>query len=176
MLNSQTNLRWHFFVIVKGVDSQYTVTIVSNPAGTPVSGSTNTFDYPILSSVTLTCVVDPSPPADTTYQWDTGGCFTNGRHTFPTCFPGDKTTQSLTDTDLLAEDAGTIMCTANIDNTGYDSGPFTLRISGIHIMLVVTMWSSIYGYVILVVSVMSCYITLAVSSLITYLKYQKCML
>ena len=41
----------------------YTVTIASTPAGTPVSGSTNTFDYPILSSVTLTCMVDPSPPA-----------------------------------------------------------------------------------------------------------------
>ena len=40
-----------------GVDGQYIVTIVSNPAGTPVSGFTNTFDYPILSSVTLTCDV-----------------------------------------------------------------------------------------------------------------------
>jgi len=139
MLKSQTNLSRCFFVIVTGVDSQFTVTIVSNPAGTPVSESTNTFDYPILSNVTLTCVVDPTPPAGTTYQWNTTGCFTNGRHITPTCFPGNKTTQNITDTDLLAEDAGTIMCTATINNTGYDSGPFTLRISGIHIMLIVTM-------------------------------------
>jgi len=119
-----------------GVDSQYMVTIVSNPAGVPVSGSNNTFDYPILSNVTLTCMVDPSPPADATYQWDTTGCFTNERHSTPTCFPGDKTTQNITDTDLLAEDAGIIMCTATINNTGYDSRPFTLRISGIHTSIV----------------------------------------
>jgi len=116
-----------------GVDGQpYTVTIVNNPAGTPVIGSPNTFDYPILSNVTLTCMVDPTPPADATYQWDTTRCFTNGVHTSPTCFPGDKTTRSITDINLLAEDAGTVMCIATINNTGYYSEPFTLRVSGIH--------------------------------------------
>ena len=40
-----------------------TVTVVSSPAGTPVSESTNTFDYPILSSVTLRCMVEPLPPS-----------------------------------------------------------------------------------------------------------------
>jgi len=116
-----------------GVDElTYTVTIVSNPAGIPVSGSPNTFDYPILNNVTLTCMVDPTPPADATYQWETTRCFTNGLHTTPTCFPGDKTTQSITGTNLLAADAGIIMCTATINNTGYYSEPFTLRISGIH--------------------------------------------
>jgi len=120
-----------------GVDGQeYTVTIVSNPAGTAVSGSPNTFDYPILSNVTLTCMVDPTPPAGTTYQWETTRCFTNGLHTSPTCFPGDKTTQNITDTNLLAEDAGTIMCTATVGNIRYYSGPFTLRISGIHTSIV----------------------------------------
>ena len=117
------------------VDNQFTATIVSNPAGTPVSGSTNTFDYPILSSVTLTCMVDPSPPADATYQWNTGGCFTNDRHTTQTCFPTGQTTQHVTGNDLIAEDAGTITCTVTIGGVDYTSIPLTLHISGIYITI-----------------------------------------
>ena len=116
--------------MILGVDGQLTVTIVSTPAGTPVSGSTNTFDYPILSSVTLTCMVDPSPPASATYQWNTGGCFTNDRHDTPTCFPTGQTTQSVTGYHLLAEDAGPIACSVTIDGTYYTSDILTLRVSG----------------------------------------------
>ena len=112
----------------------FAVTIVSNPAGTPVSGSTNTFDYPILSNVTLTCMVDPSPPAGTTYQWNTTGCFTNDAHNTPTCFPTGQTTQNVTGNNLLAEDAGTITCTVTIGSVDYTSGPLILRISGMHVI------------------------------------------
>ena len=115
------------------------VTIVSNPAGTPVSGSTNTFDYPILSSVTLTCMVTsgdggPTIFTVTNYQWNTTGCFTNDRHNIPTCFPTGQTTQSVTGNSLLAEDAGTITCTVTIGGVDYTSGPLTLHISGIHVV------------------------------------------
>jgi len=106
------------------------VTIVSNPAGTPVSGTINTFDYPILSNVTLTCMVDPLPPASATYQWNTTGCFTNDLLTTPTCFPNGQTTQNVTDNNVTAEDAGTITCTATINGLDYTSGPTMLRISG----------------------------------------------
>jgi len=111
------------------------VTIVSNPAGTAVSGSTNTFDYPILSSVTLTCTVtasDGSTPTVTNYQWNTIGCYTNPAHNSgnPTCFPTGQTTQSITGNDLTAEDAGTITCTATIGGVDYISEPLTLHISG----------------------------------------------
>jgi len=117
--------------VILGADSQvYTVTIVSTPAGTPVSESTNTFDYPILSNVTLTCMVDPSPPAGATYQWNTGGCFTNSRRYYPTCFPHGQTTQSVTGYHLLAEDAGLIACSVSIDGTNYASDIFALRIAG----------------------------------------------
>jgi len=112
-----------------GVDGQFTVTIISNPAGTLVSGST--YDYPVLSSVTLTCMVNPLPPVGVTYQWNTGGCFTNGRITTPTCFPHGQTTQSVTGNGLLARDAGTVICTVTIGGVKYTSGPLTLRISGI---------------------------------------------
>ena len=108
------------------------VTIVSNPAGIPVSGSTNTFDYPILSSVTLTCMVNPTPSSSVTYQWNTTGCYTNAQFTpsNPQCFPHGQTSQSVTGNNLNAEDAGTITCTVTISGSDYTSEPFTLRISG----------------------------------------------
>ena len=112
-----------------------TVRIVSTPAGTPVSESTNTFDYPILSSVTLICIViadDNLPVSVDSYQWNTAGCYTHPNHNNgnPSCFPDGQTTQSVTDNDVTAEDAGTITCTVTISGSDYTSGPFTLRISG----------------------------------------------
>ena len=68
------------------------------------------------------------------YQWNTGGCFTNNAHYTPTCFPTGQTTQSVTGNSLLAEDAGTITCTVTIGGVDYSSGPLTLRISGIHVV------------------------------------------
>ena len=116
-----------------------TVNIVSSPAGTPVSGSTNTFDYPILSSVTLTCNIeadDGLPVTVTSYQWNTGECYTHPNHNNgnPSCFPDGQTTQSVTGNDVNAEDAGTITCTVTIDGSDYTSRPFTLRILGEQLM------------------------------------------
>ena len=106
-----------------------------NPTGTLVSGST--YDYPILSSVTLTCMVtssDGSTFTATNYRWDTTGCYTNSRINTPICFPRGQTTQSITGNNLLAKDAGTITCSATIGGVGMrTSGPLTLRISGIHV-------------------------------------------
>ena len=112
------------------------VTIMSNPAGTPVNGYANTFDYPILSSVTLTCMVVTSSNGSsftvTNYQWNTTGCYTHPAHNSgnPTCFPTGQTSQSVTGNDLTAEDAGTITCAVTIGGVNYTSGPLTLRISG----------------------------------------------
>ena len=76
-------------------------------------------------------MVDPSPPVSATYWWNTTGCFTNRAHWTPTCFPTNQITQSVTGNNLLAEDAGTIICTATIGSTSSTSGPFVLRVSGI---------------------------------------------
>ena len=75
---------------------------------------------------------DGSPFRVTDYQWNTTGCYTNPAHNNgnPTCFPTGQTTQSVTENDLTAEDAGTITCTATIDGIDYTSESFTLRISG----------------------------------------------
>ena len=110
--------------------------VISSPTGTPVSGSDNTFDYPILSSVTLTCMVDPLPVIDVTYRWNTEGCYTNSNYNggSPRCFPQGQTTQNVTDNDVTAEDAGTVTCTMIIYDIKYTSEPFTLRISGDLIM------------------------------------------
>jgi len=76
-------------------------------------------------------MVNPSPPGDATYQWNTGRCFTNGRITTPKCFLHGQTTPSVTVSSLLAHDAGTITCTVTIGGVGYISGSLTLHISGI---------------------------------------------
>ena len=115
--------------------SHTTVTIVSNPAGTAVSGSINTFDYPILSSVTLTCMVDHSPSTTITYQWNTTECYTNINYNNgePGCFPHNQTTQSVTGYSITAENAGTITCTVTISGVQYTSEPLSLRISGLYV-------------------------------------------
>ena len=88
-----------------------------------------------MSSVTLTCNVaagDGLPVTVDSYRWNTTGCYThpNRNNGNPTCFPINQTTQSVTDNDVTAEDAGTITCTVTISGSDYTSGPFTLRISG----------------------------------------------
>ena len=105
---------------------------IASPDGTLVSGSTNTYDYPRSSSVTLTCTLDPPPLTFVQYRWNTTRCYTNtnfnnGR---PRCFPRNQITRSVADSAVTEEDAGTITCTVIIDGKEYTSGPFTLRISG----------------------------------------------
>ena len=135
--------------VCTGVDGQFTVTISSSPAGVPVSGSTNTFDYPVLSSVVLTCMVNPSPSSTVTYQWNTTGCYThpNFNNGNPRCFPNGLTTESVTGIDLTAEDAGTITCTITINGMEYTSGPFTLHISGEQLSSVVICLISTYSLI-----------------------------
>ena len=97
------------------------VTIISTPAGIPVSGLNNTFEYRISSSVNLTCYTQPQASASATFMWDTGGC--------ATCFPSGQTTQIVTETSLSPDDAGTFTCTVTeSNNTNGSSDPFTLRV------------------------------------------------
>ena len=106
--------------------------ITSTPAGTPVGGSANTFDYPILSRVSLTCMVDPLPVISVTYRWNTTGCYTHSNYSRgrPRCFPHRQNLRMVTDDDVTAEDAGTVTCIMTLDGIDYTSEPFTLRISG----------------------------------------------
>ena len=85
-----------------------------------------------MSSVTLTCMVNPTSSSSVTYRWNTAGCYThpNRNNGNPVCFPDGQTTQSVTDDDVTGEDAGTITCTVMIHGVNYTSESFTLRISG----------------------------------------------
>ena len=116
-------------IVFAVVDIEIAVTIVSSPPGTPVIGSANTYDYPILSSVFLTCVMYPIPSEFVTYQWNTEGCYVNDDDE-RWCFPAGKTAETVRVNNLLAKDAGTITCTATVHGENYTSDNFTLRISG----------------------------------------------
>ena len=108
---------------------------MSHPAGMPVSGQPNTFDYPILSNVTLSCLVTSTEGSIftvTSYQWNTTLCYSNTafNNGNPSCFPHGQTTQNVTGTELTAEDAGTVSCIVTIGEVNYNSLPLTVRISG----------------------------------------------
>ena len=118
-----------------GVNNQFTVSIINNPRGAPFSGSNNTFEYRILTSLILTCNVtsnDNSSFTVTSYQWNTEGCYTNPNFNNgnPRCFPHGQSTQNVSDSILTAEDAGNISCTVTISGNSYTSDPITLRITG----------------------------------------------
>ena len=87
-------------------------------------------------------MVEPSSLTVTSYQWNTDDCYTNTQFTpsNPECFPHGQTTQTVSDDDLNAEDAGTITCTVTISGSDYTSEPFTLRISGEQLVLCINMY------------------------------------
>ena len=110
------------------------VRIIRSPSGVQVGD--NTYDYDILSNVTLICAAFLSDSDTVTnYQWNTTGCYTNPAQNSgnPTCFPTEDSgfPGIVTGFGLTAVDAGTITCTATINNYNYTSEPLTLRISGI---------------------------------------------
>ena len=113
-----------------------TVSIVSNPVGTPVIGLNNTFGYPILSNVTLTCMVHLLSLNTITYHWNTEECYTNINYNsgHPSCFPHGQTTQSVTGNALTAEDSGTITCSVTVGGEVYTSDPITLHVIGEYIL------------------------------------------
>ena len=110
------------------------VTIVTDPEGTPVNGSNNTFDYPILTRVSLLCMattVDGSPVTVTSYSWTATNCYNRtGGVRNPCFYSGGHTGYNITDNSVLAQDAGTVTCTVTIGSVSFTSDPLTLRISG----------------------------------------------
>jgi len=95
--------------------------IVSDPAGIQVSGSNNTFTYPILSDVTLMCITTPPPSASASFEWSVQGC--------AGCFPDGETDQNITGNNLTPRNAGTFNCSVNDGGGTFYSDPFALHIS-----------------------------------------------
>ena len=110
------------------------ISIISSPVGTPVNGSNNTFDYPILTNVSLMCIVttpDGSPITATSYSWTATNCYNHtGGVQSPCFYSGGLITGNITGYSLLAPDAGTVTCTATITGVDFTSDPLTLRIAG----------------------------------------------
>ena len=132
---------YHFFInfYFVGDDDAPIVTIVANPPGTQVDGQPNTYDYPVVSSVTLICVVTTPPDGSTmtvdSYSWNAINCYNHpyrGGVDDPCFYSGGCTGQNITGYDLQAPDAGTVTCTAIIGGNNCTSSPLTLRISGEH--------------------------------------------
>ena len=120
------------FVYLTGLNIN--VTIVTDPEGTPVNGSKNKFDYPILTSVSLLCMAtmpDGSPVTVTSYSWTATNCYDHTGGINDPCFYGDgRTGYNITENSLLAPDAGTVTCTVTVDGVNFTSDPLTLRVSG----------------------------------------------
>ena len=111
----------------------FIVSVVTDPAGIPVGGQPSTFDYPILSNVTLTCNVAATGASAnvTSYRWTATNCYDHIGGIQDLCFySGGLTGQNISGSDLLAQDAGDVSCTATIDGSNYTSDPLTFQISG----------------------------------------------
>ena len=125
-----------------------TVTIVTEPEGTPVNGSNNTFDYPILTSVSLMCIVTipgVSSITATSYSWTATDCYNRtGGVQSPCFYSGCRTGNIITGDSLLAPDAGTVTCTATIAGVDITSDPLTLRISSKHLMYLMIKLYAVY--------------------------------
>ena len=124
--------------IYVGVNVQ-SINIVTNPIGLPVAGQINTFDYPILTNVTLMCIVASSNGSLVTaisYNWMATDCYSNTVGGTKNCFYSrSHARQNFTGYDLLAKDAGTVECEAIIDEEACYS-QLTLRVSGTLLVLV----------------------------------------
>ena len=115
-------------------DLKINVTIVTDPEGTPVNGSNNTFDYPLLTNVSLLCMATTSDGSLVTvnsYSWTATNCYNRtGGVQIPCFYSSGRTGYNITGDNLLASDAGTVICTATFGGFDFTSDPLTLRISG----------------------------------------------
>jgi len=57
------------------------------------------------------------------------------------CFPAGQTTQSVTGSNLIADDAGGIVCAVTIGGVDYGSDLFTVRVSGMCACIYLVLWS-----------------------------------
>ena len=108
---------WYTLLILSSVD--YTVTVVSDPPGVPVDGVNNSFGYLAGSSVKLTCLVIPTPPAYTPshYNWNcSAGCSDN---------TGMEQIVNFTGSESEA-----FHCSITINSMTYDSGSYELQLLG----------------------------------------------
>ena len=111
------------------------IDVVSVPPGTPVNGSTNTFDYPLFSNVSLVCALTSIADGSSVYSsmkfWQFQNCYTHNSGVMDPCFyNGYPNGESLYGYNILAQDAGSTRCYAGHNLGFYVSDIFTFRVSG----------------------------------------------
>ena len=94
--------------------------MISDPPGSFINGSDNSFGYLVGSNVNLTCLVTPTPPSDSEYSWS---CSTG-------CFVDMEIEQSVNVSGLEVTDEGVLNCSVMIDGIEFVSSLFQLVISG----------------------------------------------
>ena len=109
------------------------VTVISDPNSIPITGLNNTFDYPILRSISLLCMATTADGSSFTvdsYNWNAADCYNRTGGVQDPCFYSGSQAYNVTGMNLLAQDAGTATCSVIVDGAKFTSDPFTLRISG----------------------------------------------
>ena len=98
----------------------YHVSIITDPPGFPVDENNNTIEYLIGSDLNLTCLVTPTPPANSEFSWN---CSTG-------CFADMRMEQTINVTNLNAMDSGSITCSLTVGDLDYHSEPLDLLVTG----------------------------------------------
>ena len=97
----------------------YDPTIISDPE---VYGNRSVFEFTAGSNITLTCMIDSTPPSDSKFSW----CSAND------CSMNQE--QSIELTDLKITDGGKFNCSLIVDDFKYTSKVIELRVfSKLHI-------------------------------------------
>ena len=78
----------------------------------------------------MATTADGSPVTLTSYRWTATDCYNHTGGVQDPCFYSSHTEYNVTGINLLAQDAGTVTCTAIVDGVSFISDPLTLRISG----------------------------------------------
>ena len=94
------------------------ISILIDPVGEPVPGSTNVFQYVAGTGLSLSCLVNPPPPSDSEFSWS---CSTG-------CFADMEMTQNISVMSLDITDSGVLNCVVNINGAELVSEPIGLQI------------------------------------------------
>ena len=100
----------HSIIIILHTDT-FSVAIITIPSATPIPGSNNTFEYFTGTDLTLICLVTPTPPIDSEFNWN---CSTG-------CFADMEMERAIQVTDLEEMDSGVISCSVSIFGMEYVS-------------------------------------------------------
>ena len=93
----------------------YDATIISNPE---VYGNREIFEFIVGSNITLTCMINRTPPIDSKFRWcNVNDCSINLE-------------QSIKLTDLKLSDGGKLNCSLIVDDVKYASKVIELRVIG----------------------------------------------